>query len=192
MRLEAISRALLLRRLRFGALNLSAVLLLIGLVFVPLASHVAAECEEISESTGQLARLQALVGARGLARDEAAQADGAFFSVQEERLASADLQAMLKALSQDGGLQLLGLRSITPRRAIVPRAVAVGLELEGPLASLRDTLQKIEAARPMLVVTGLVLRPASAGDNASLRAELTIQGALPPLPPRTAVLEQGQ
>lgn len=191
MRLKPISRALLWRRLRFVALNLAAVLLIIILVILPFTSHVASEYDEISESADQLAHLEALVGKTGVARDNRAPVDGALFSAPEERLASADLHAMLKGFAQDGGLQVLGLRSITPRKPIAPRAIAVGLEVEGPPAGLRDMLQRIEAARPMLIATGLVLRPIAAGDNVPLRAELTIQGALRPLPARAAVLEQG-
>jgi general secretion pathway protein M len=191
MRFKPVSQALLVRRLRFAALNLAALVLVIGLVIMPLVSHVASEYDDISESAEQLARLQALVGQAGVARQTSGQLDGTFFAAPEERLASADLHAMLKAFSQEGGLQLLGLRSVTPRNPIAPRVIAVGLELEGSPAGLRDTLQTIEAARPMLVVTGLVLRPSSAGDNVPLRAELTIQGALRPLPTRAAGLEPG-
>jgi hypothetical protein len=184
------SKALLVRRLRFAALNLAALLLVVALVIIPFVSHVASAYDDISASAEQLARLQALIKPAGVAREISGQVDGTFFVSSEERLASADLHATLKAFSQERGLQLLGLRSVTPRRTIASRVIAVGVELEGSPGGLRDTLQSIEAARPMLVVTALVLRPSSAGDNVPLRAEFTIQGALHPGPTRAAGLGQ--
>ena len=185
------NNALLVQQLRFAALNLAALLLVIALVIIPFISHIASEYDEISASAEQLVRLQALAKPGGVAREISGQLDGTFFASSEERLASADLHATLKAFSQERGLQLLGLRSVTPRQPIASRVIAVGVELEGSPGGLRDTLQRIEAARPMLVVTALVLRPSSAGDNVPLRAEFTIQGALQPLPTRAAGLEQG-
>jgi hypothetical protein len=182
--------ALLVRRLRFAALHLAAFLLIMQLMVIPFVSHIASQYDEISASAEQLARLQTMVKPAGVEREIGGQLEGAFFASSEERLASADLHATLKAFSQERGLQLIALRSVTPRRPITSRAIAVGVELEGSSGNLRDTLQRIEAARPMLVVTALVLRPSSAGDHVPLRAELTIQGALQPLPTRAAGLEQ--
>jgi general secretion pathway protein M len=188
IRSALINHALLVRRLRFAALNLAALLLVVSGVIIPFVSHIAGEYDDISSSAEQLARLKALSRPAGMVGEISGQLAGAFFASSEERLASADLHATLKAFSQERGLQLLGLRSVTPRQPIASRVIAVGVELEGPTSGLRDTLQRIEAARPMLVVTALVLRPSSAGDNVPLRAEFTIQGALHPGPMRAAGL----
>jgi hypothetical protein len=183
-----ISNALLVRRLRFAALNLAALLLVVAVVIIPFVSHIASQYDDISASAEQLARLKSLTRPAGVVGEISGQLDGAFFASSEERLASADLHATLKAFSQERGLQLLGLRSVTPRQPIAARVIAVSVELEGSPGGLRDTLQRIEAARPVLVVTALVLRPSSAGDNVPLRAEITIQGALHPGPTRAAGL----
>jgi len=189
VRFELADHALLLRRLRFLAINAAAACLLVGFVIVPFASHIGGMCEDISESAEQLARLQQFEQAT---QQNHQQLDAAFFSAPEERLASADLHALLKALTQEGGLQLLGLRSVTPRRPIAKRSIAVGLEVEGSPAKLRDTLLKIETARPMLVVSSITLRPNSKDTDAVLRAELIIQGALRPQPSRAAAAEYGR
>ena len=188
MRFGRVDLALLARRLRFIALNAAAVGLLVGLVIVPFASHVSQLCEDISERAEQLARLQHFKQA---AQQNQQQLDKVFFAAAEERLASADLHAMLKTLTQEGGLQLMGLRSVAPRQPIAKRSIAVAIEVEGAAAKLRDTLVKIESARPVLVVTGAKLRPSSPESEAVLRAELVIQGALRPLPSRAALLEAG-
>jgi hypothetical protein len=189
VRFERADRALLLRRLRFIALNAAAACLLVGFVIVPFASHVWGMCEDISESAEQLARLQQFKLAT---RQNQEPLEAVFFSAPEERLANADLHALLKTLTQEGGLQLLGLRSVAPRQPIAKRSIAVGLEVEGAAAKLRETLVKIETARPILVVTGVTLRPSSPDTDAVLRAELIIQGALRPPPSRAAVVEYGR
>jgi hypothetical protein len=181
--------ALLLRRVRFVAVNTAALLLFVLLVIVPFASHVGSLCDEVSESAEQLARLQQFEQA---SRQDHEQLDTVFFSAAEERLASADLHAFLKTLTQEGGLQLMGLRSVTPRRPIAKKSIAVGLEVEGSPAKLRDALIRIETARPMLVITGMTLRPSSKETDAVLRAELIIQGALRPPSSRAALLELGR
>lgn len=189
MRFAWPHRDLLLRRLRFIAINAAALFLLIGFVIVPFASHIAGLCDDVSESAEQLARLQQFEQA---SRQGHVQLDTVFFSASEERLASADLHAFLQTLTQESGLQLLGLRSVTPRQTIARRSFAVGLEVEGSPAKLRDALIRIETARPMLVITGVTLRPSSKDTDAVLRAELIIQGALRPPPSRAAVLESGR
>lgn len=188
MRVARADLGLLLRRLRFIALNAAAACLLVGLVIVPFASHVGEMCEDISDKAEQLVRLQQFKQAT---RQDHEQPDTVFLSAAEERLANADLHALLKTLAQEGGLQLLALRSVTPRQPIAKRSIAVGLEVEGPAAKLRNMLVKIEADRPILLVTGVTLRPNSPDSDAILRAELIIQGALRPPPPRAAFLESG-
>jgi len=188
VRLERVDFALLLRRLKFIAINVAAISLLGVFVIVPFASHIEGMCEDISESAEQLARLRQFDQVR---RQKHEQLDAVFFSAPEERLASADLHASLKTLTQESGVQLLGLRSMTPRRPISRRSIAVGLEVEGSAEKLRDMLLKIETARPILLVTELTLRPSSKDTDAVLRAELIIQGALRPAASKAALLESG-
>jgi len=185
VRFQRIDHVLLVRRLRFIAINVAAACLLIGFVIVPFASHVGQMRQDISESAEQLSRLGQFKRAP---RENQELLDTAFFAAPEERVASADLHALLKSLTQEGGLQLLGLRSVTSRQPIAKRSIAVGLEVEGTAAKLRDTLIRIESARPMLVVTDFTLRPSSPDTNEVLRAELIIQGALRPPSSRAASL----
>ena len=189
MKFALAHHALPLRRLRFVAVNAAALFLFIGFVIVPFASHIASLCDDISESAEQLARLQQFEQA---SRQSHEQPDAVFFSALEERLASADLHALLQTLAQQGGLQLLGMRSVTTRQPITKRSIAVGLEVEGSPAKLRDALIRIESARPILVVTGLTLRPSVKDSDAVLRAELIVQGALRPPSSRAALLEAGR
>jgi general secretion pathway protein M len=188
VRLKRLDRALLWRRLRFGAVNAAAAGVLMGGVIMPAASHVASLCEDLAQRAEQLASLQQF---RQRTRQTPEPPEAIFFAAPEARLASADLHATLKSLTQQAGLQLLGLRSVTVRQPIASGNIAVGLELEGSAATLRDTLHKIETARPILVVTGLTLRPTTAETDAALRAELIVQGALRP-PPARAIVEQGR
>jgi hypothetical protein len=181
-------QALLLRRLRFVSINVAALSLFVGVVIVPFASHMAGLCDDISDSAEQLAKLQEFERST---RQNHEQLNDVFFSASEERLASADLHAFLQTLTQEGGLQLLGLRSVTPRQPIARRSIAVGLEVEGSPEKLRNALTKIETTRPMLVVTAATLGPSSKDSDAVLRAELTIQGALR-LPSSSAALLESE
>ena len=178
MTFDSAARALMLRRLRFAALNATAAVVVVVLVIAPLASQVADQAEEITDRAELLTRLKMIAGEATRLRMNLGTADDPYLPGSEERLASADLQAALKTVAAEAGLRFLGVRGVTPSRPMGPRMVAVGLELEGPPAALRAALQKIETGRPMLFVTALVMRPAPGADEDTLRAEITVQGAL--------------
>jgi hypothetical protein len=57
-------------------------------------------------------------------------------------------------------------------------SVAVGVDLEGSLPSIRNVLLAIENQTPFLFVTAASLRSATDGDDGLIRAELKVQGAM--------------
>ncbi|QND70460.1 type II secretion system protein GspM [Tardiphaga robiniae] len=172
------TRALLLRRLRFVCINLAMLAVVALLVVAPLVSKAVEQGEAIADRADQLARLTAIAGNASPMRNNAFKIDEIYLSGSEERLASADLQANLKAVASAAGLRFLSVRAVTPGRPLGARMVAVGLDLEGSAGALRDAFKNIETARPILFVTSLVLRPAPGTADGVMRAELTVQGAM--------------
>lgn len=188
---DLAARAPLLRRLRFVFVNLAALALVIMLGIVPLVSAVVDGADEIAERIDLLARLRSIAGNAADLSKDAVKTNDLYLSGGEERLASADLQASLKAVAGASGLRFLSVRAVAPGRQWEAHMVAVSLELEGSPDALRDAFNTIEAARPMLFVTALLLRPAPGAVDEMLRAELTVQGAMRDTGSRAAMTEQG-
>jgi general secretion pathway protein M len=166
------------RNALFLALNASAFVFLTLFVLLPVWAHFADRSEQISESAAQLSHFQALARNTKALMKGAAPAGDPFLPGTEERVVSADLQANLKAIATDAGVRLLGIRGLQSSRAQQLRMVAVSMELEGPLPSIRNLLLAIENQKPFLFVTGASLRSAADGDDGLIRAELKVQGAM--------------
>jgi hypothetical protein len=162
----------------FLAFNGFAVLFLALFVIAPVWSHFASRSEEISETAGQLSRFQALARNAKALMEEAPHASDPFLPGVEERVVSADLQASLKAIATDAGVRLLGIRGLQSNRSQQLHLVAVGVDLEGSLPSIRNVLLAIENQTPFLFVTAASLRSATDGDDGLIRAELKVQGAM--------------
>ncbi len=174
--------ALVSKRMPRGALflafNASAVLFLVLFVFAPVWTHFASRGEEISESAAQLSHFQALASNAKALMKKTSQAGDPFLPGSEERVVSADLQASLKAIATAAGARLLGIRGLHNNRSPQLHMVAVNMELEGPLPSIRNVLLAIENQMPFLFVTAASLRSVADGDDGLLRAELKVQGAM--------------
>jgi hypothetical protein len=140
--------------------------------------HFADRSEQISESAAQLSHFQTLARNTKALMKSATPAGDPFLPGNEERVISADLQANLKAIATDAGVRLLGIRGVQGSRTQQFRLVAVSMELEGPLPSIRNLLLAIENQKPFLFVTGASLRSAADGDDGLIRAELKVQGAM--------------
>ena len=109
---------------------------------------------------------------------EPSQASDLFLPGSEERVVSADLQASLKALGTNAGVNLLGIRGLPGGRYQQLRMVAVGVELEGSLPAVRDMILAIESRTPFLFVTTVSFRSVNEGEDGPIRAELKVLGAM--------------
>jgi general secretion pathway protein M len=166
------------RGLRFWAFNVALVLFLGLFVVAPMLSHFSDLNDDISEGAAQLSHLQAIVRNARILMSKTPQAGNPFLAGREERLVSADLQANLTTITNAAGVRFLGIRAVQAGRLQQLPMVAVSLELEGPLASIRDVVQAIENQTPFLFVTSAVFRSVPDADENQIRAELTVQGAM--------------
>jgi general secretion pathway protein M len=147
-------------------------------VFMPLLLHFADRGEDISEHIAQLAQLRSLIRSSNGLKHNTPQAGDPFLPGNEERIVSADLQANLKTIGTTAGVRLLGIRSLEGKRPQQLHMVAVGIEFEGHISTVRDVIQRIENQTPMLFVTEASLRSATDGDDGIIRAELRVEGAV--------------
>lgn len=162
----------------FVAFNIAAVMLVVVLVVAPVLTHFSERSEDIAESSAQLRRFETILHQ---AKADSARTSGTgdpYYPAGEERVVSADIQASLKSLAQNAGVNLLAIRGLPAGRIQQMHLVAVGIEVEGPLASIRDMMRAIESQTPMLLLSSATLRSVTDGDDGAIRAQLTVQGAM--------------
>ena len=178
--------ALLRRRLIFFGMNCAIVSAVFFAIMGPIASHFAERNDDILDSAAQLAQIRHVADeASRIAKSSPSDTDP-YLPGAEERVASADLQANLQAVAGAKGLAVQAVRGLAGRRAGQWRAVAVGLEVEGAAAAVRELIAAIETQTPFLFITDLSLRTLADGDDMRMRASLTVEGALRSSPASTA------
>jgi len=162
----------------FLAFNASVALFLAIFVIAPILEHFTSRGEDIAEGVAQLAHFKNIATNAKSLMKTSAQAGDPFLPGNEQRVASADLQASLKAMAATANVRFLGIHGLPPGRSQQLRMVAVGIELEGSLAAIRSVILAIENQMPLLFVTAATLRSLSDGDDGLIRAELKVQGAI--------------
>lgn len=162
----------------FLAFNILVMLFIVIFLLTPMFSHFASRSEEISESAAQLAHFRKLARSASIPTNRSSASEDPFLPGTEERVVSADLQAGLKGIAANAGVNLLGIRGLQGSRYQQLRMVAVSVELEGPLTAVRDMIVAIESQTPFLFVTSASFRSVSEGDDGPIRAELKVQGAM--------------
>ena len=96
----------------FLAFNAAAILFVALFILAPILSHFADRSEEISENAAQLARFQNLAHAAKRPTGNTGRSGDPFLPGSEERVASADLQASLKSMAANAGVNLLAIRGL--------------------------------------------------------------------------------
>ncbi len=162
----------------FLAFNIAAVLFIVVFVLAPVLGHFAGRSEEISESAAQLAHFRKIARSVSSPTNKTSYGVDAFLPGTEERVVSADLQASLKSIAGNAGVNLLGIRGLPASRYQQLQMVAISVELEGSLAALRDVVAAIENQTPFLFVTAASFRSFSEREDGPIRAELKVQGAM--------------
>lgn len=162
----------------FVAVNLAIALLLAFLVVVPVVDHFAGRNEEIAANAAQLAQLRKANRAAVELVKSRQHSTNLFLPGSEERLASADLQASLQAMAAGTQVRLLGSRSAPSPRASQLHLVAASIEVEGAPAHVKEFVAAIEGQTPLLFVTSFALRSLVNGEDNTMRAELTVAGAM--------------
>ena len=173
-----IRKLKLARGTPFLAFNAAAFLFIGIFLLAPVTAHFAARGEDISDNAAQLAHFQNVKRAAKKSAGSASRSGDPFLPGSEERLASADLQANLKAMAANAGVNLLAIRGLQGGRSQPLHMIAVSVELEGPLQAVRDMIFAIENQTPLLFVPSASFRSLAEGDDGLIRAELRVQGAV--------------
>lgn len=166
------------RGVRFLAFNILVMLFAVIFLLTPVLVHFAGRSEEISETATQLAHFRKILRNASMLNNKSSQGGDPFLPGSEERIASADLQASLKALATNAGVSLLVIRGLEGSRFPQMRMVAVSVEVEGSLTAVRDLVASIESQTPFLFVTAASFRSVNEGEEGPIRAELKVQGAI--------------
>lgn len=173
-----IERLKLARGTPFLAFNAAAILFSAIFIFAPVMGHFAGRSEEISDHAAQLAHFQNVTRAAKKSAGSVGLTGDPFLLGNEERVASADLQASLKSIAANAGVNLLAIRGLQSGRSQSLPMIAVSVELEGPLKAVRDMIFAIENQKPLLFVTSASFRSLADGEDGPIRAELRVQGAI--------------
>lgn len=174
----AVANNKLPRYALFVALNVAAVLLVVVLLVAPLLSYFGDRSEAISDNAAQLAHFEKAVRDAKVSSANARRGGNPFLSGEEERIASADMQANLKAMAANAGVNLRGIRGLPPVRSQKLQWVPVSVEVEGTLKAVRDMIVAIEAQTPLMFVTAFSFRSMADGEDGPIRAEFKVQGAM--------------
>lgn len=158
----------------FVAFNISLMLLVVYFVLAPILSHFASRSEEISERAAQLSQFRLIAMS---ARKSPPNSDP-FFPGGEERLVSADLQAVLKTMAGRAGVELRDLRGLPAGGTRQLRMVNVAVDLVGTASAVRDMIVDIERHTPFLFIAAASVQSVSNGEDSSLRVELKVRGAM--------------
>jgi general secretion pathway protein M len=162
----------------FLAFNAVVLFFVFLFFFAPVMAHFADRGEQISDHASQLAHFQNVARAAKKPVGGAGRSGDPFLPGNEERVASADLQAGLKSMAANAGVNLLAIRGLQGGRTQPLHMVAVSVELEGPLKAVRDMIFAIENQTPLLFVSTASFRSLADGDDGAIRAELRVQGAI--------------
>ena len=173
-----IQKLKLARGTPFLVFNAAAFLFIVIFLLAPVMAHFVARGEDISDSAAQLAHFQNVMRAAKKSAGSPSRSGDPLLPGSEERVASADLQASLKSMAANAGVNLLAIRGLPGGRSQPLHMIAVSVELEGPLQAVRDMILAIESQTPLLFVPSASFRGLAEGEDGPIRAELRVQGAI--------------
>jgi hypothetical protein len=162
----------------FLAFNAAAIFFVVIFFLAPIMAHFAGRGEDISDNAAQLAHFQNVTRTAKKSAGSVGRSGDPFLAGSEERVASADLQASLKSMAANAGVNLLAIRGLQSGRSQPLHMIAVSVELEGPLKAIRDMIFTIENQTPLLFVPSASFRSLADGEDGPIRAELRVQGAI--------------
>lgn len=162
-----------------GAHGLVA-LALAALVVLPVVHRFSDRRAAMAEDLAETRRLAEMRGRMRILSARLVGPGDPALPTGDERLGSADLQALLQEAARAGGASFLGVRGMPASRRPDLRPVAARLDVEGSPAAIAATLRAIEDHVPLLWITAAVLRGTAGGPmpGTTLRAELQVEAAL--------------
>jgi type II secretory pathway component PulM len=180
-------RQRLLAMIGSGVLLLALVYLLL---ISPLISLQESWSQEIVSQRRVLAKYQSLIASKakvmqGNKEVKAAltQAENQFLSGANPAVASADLQEILKKLTQDHGVSMTSTKVLTPREAGPYLEVPVQVQLSCTTSQLLTILYQLEHHQKLLFVPELEVNAprwmvGAAQKNAALQVNLVVSGVI--------------
>ncbi len=167
---------------KFAALGLllALVLAIAGYVITPFARHLAHLDEQITAKRELLGRLTAFhadmpaadAAARGNARLIASEVH---LPGETEPIRLANLQSAIRQMAGDAGVRLQSTRTLPPVQRDQLQLAGLQMSLQAPIEALQRLLHRLEVHRPLLVVDGLDLVPATAGSASSGSGDRLLQ-----------------
>ncbi len=132
------------------------------LVILPIMSLEDSWSQELVRQRQMLTKYQSLIGSKARVvqgnkemKAALAQAESQFLPGANPAVASADLQEIMKKLSQDNGVQMTSTKVLTPREAGAYLEVPVQVQLSCSTAQLLTILYQLEHHQKLLFVPEL-------------------------------------
>jgi general secretion pathway protein M len=170
------------RRALFLLGNLAGVVFVVALM-MPIVTFFADRDDRISGQLNVLARLSAIAAraanVQSIISDTSAQMRGSeFLSGPNENVISADLQTLLKAISEAAGARSRAVQALPVKVNDQIRFSGSRIEIAGPLQSIHRAIYAIESAKPYLFITGAAIRAMPQVSNQGVPGEPVIQAEL--------------
>jgi hypothetical protein len=173
--------SVLLHRVAFMLANVTAVIGFLILIVWPIQDFFADRDARISEQRALLARFNAIAAQRSTVEGLAAQSmtsqpRSEFLQGDNDGVATANFQTMLKGMVEPTGARLRSMRTLPTASADKLKFIGAQLDMTGTMQAVFQTIRTIEAAKPFLFIINAELKPTqqSAATPAGSSAEPTI------------------
>lgn len=175
----------LVRRAAFVGLHTAILIALFVLVLLPIREMLADRENEIVRLSDTLARLKGISQHKPetLSPGETSLRAEAFLLGPNEGVATANLQARLKMLSEGVGAKLRSVQGLQARNEGQLRYIGARLEIFGALPAIHQAIHAIEDAKPFVTIPNSTLKlspeialPGNASEPV-LDAQLDVLGA---------------
>jgi hypothetical protein len=176
-----------LRHAVFVGINLGALLLIYGAAIKPVVGLFAGQADHLIQARAAFEHARDIASHRAAAQEAAERAStgpytAAFLPGVSDGAINAGLQSRLKAIADQAGARVQSVRAVEPRMEDGIRHIGAHLELAGPIAAIRASLETIEESEPYLFVDTLSLRMPAAppgftpAQEPALEAQIDIYG----------------
>jgi hypothetical protein len=173
----------------FAAFNLAVLLVVHVAIVRPTYALLTAQAVRLDERAGELTRYQAFAEQEnrartllGRAQDESAAS--IFLVGSDEGAGSAALQARLKEVNENAGLQIRSIAALEPFSQNGVRYLGAQIDVSGPIAAVYDAPRNLESGvAPALYVKALTIRALATVDDSiplqepELNAQIEVYGA---------------
>lgn len=177
------------QQLFWVAVGLVLVLVLYYGILAPLAALGDKWEQELARQQQLLRQYQTLLANReaikerlAAARKVLSQAEGQLLSGTSPAVAAADLQELIKKLTQEQGIQVVSIKVLPQREQGTYLEIPLGLQLAGRIDQFLGLLHQLEYNPKLLLVTEVEVmapqRETKTGESPQLRINLVVSGLM--------------